>query len=167
MMQKSAGRDSSYVQVSQTPLHVPIPVQAPAPALNLAPEQHNNPTDVIAAFLPTTAHETEVQGRVAALFSQIHRHIDLYYRDVNASITPSMEPDLARFGAKDIDMVDLLQDCSSPTTALKHALIAHVLSTTRPKKEDDIVTLFPEELDRARMQSENATGRIPFVYRLL
>jgi hypothetical protein len=168
MMQKSAGRNSPYVQVSQTPLHAPVPAPAPAPAPapNPAPVAQHNPTDAVAAFLPATAHETEVQSRVAALFSQIHRHIDLYYRDVIASITPSMEPELARFGAKHVDMVELLQDCSNSTTALKHALVAYILSTTSPKKESDVVTLFPEELEKARLQTEDATGRfLPHIYR--
>jgi hypothetical protein len=70
-----------------------------------------------------------------------------------------MEPELARFGAKHVDMVELLQDCSNSTTALKHALVAYILSTTSPKKESDVVTLFPEELEKARLQTEDATGR--------
>ncbi|KAH7075469.1 hypothetical protein BKA63DRAFT_298075 [Paraphoma chrysanthemicola] len=146
-VQKSAGRNSPYVQVSQTPLSAPVAVRNPAPA---AVQQ---PPDVLASILPLAAHENEVQNRVAALFKQIHCHIDTYYRDVHASITPSMEPELARFGAKDINMAELLQHSSSPTTALKHALMTYVLGITGPKKGDDGETLFPDELGYSRPRS--------------
>ena len=148
MMQKSAGRNSPYVQVSQTPLPPPAPIPAPTPA--------SASKDVIASILPAAAHDNEIQGRVSALFGQIHRHIDTFYRDVHASITPSMEPELVRFGAKDVNMAELLQDCSSPTTALKHALAAYVLGITGPKNGDEGETLFPEELKGA--QPHNVTS---------
>tara|TARA_R110002003_G_scaffold41_3_gene2831 strand:- start:18690 stop:19328 length:639 start_codon:yes stop_codon:yes gene_type:complete len=61
-----------------------------------------------------------------------------------------MEPELIRFGVKDVNMAELLQDCSNPTTALKHALMAYVLDITGPKKGDEGETLFPDELDSAR-----------------
>ncbi|KAF2829704.1 hypothetical protein CC86DRAFT_285141 [Ophiobolus disseminans] len=150
MMQKSAGRNSPYVQVSQTPLPPPVTIPAPAPAAVQQP-----PKDVIASILPAAAHDSEIQGRISALFGQIHRHIDTYYRDVHASITPSMEPELARFGAKDVNMAELLQDCSSPTTALKHALAVYVLGITGPKSGDEGETLFPEELKGARSQNNS------------
>jgi hypothetical protein len=154
MMQKSVGRNSPYVQVSQTPLPAPMPAPAPAPT------QQSNSSDAIAGILPAAAHESEVQGRIAALFNQIHRHVETYYRDVHASITPSMEPELVRFGAKDVNMAELLQDCSNPTTALKHALVAYIIGITSPKKsDDDGETLFPEELNGARGQSANRSGK--------
>jgi hypothetical protein len=141
MLQKSAGRNSPYVQVSQTPMPAPIP----------APPPTKSP-DVVASILPVPAHENEIQGRIVALFSQIHRHIETFYRDVHASITPSMEPELAKFGAKDVNMAELLQNCSSPTTALKHALVAYVLSLTSPQSADeDGETLFPAALGNANL----------------
>jgi hypothetical protein len=151
MQQKSAGRNSPYVQVSQTPLPAPIPAAAAPPLPVQQP-------DVLASILPAAAHENEVQGRVAALFNQIHRHVETYYRDVHASITPSMEPELIRFGAKDVNMAELLQDCSIPTTALKHALVAYILGITSPKKGDGGETLFPEELNGAGSRAQNGAG---------
>jgi hypothetical protein len=147
MQQKSVGRNSPYVQVSQTPLQAPIPATVPPPPVQQP--------DVLASILPAAAHENEVQGRVAALFNQIHRHVETYYRDVHASITPSMEPELIRFGTKDVNMAELLQDCSSPTTALKHALVAYILGITSPKKGDGGETLFPEELNGAGSRAQN------------
>jgi hypothetical protein len=129
------GRHSPYVQVSQTPIPTPAPVQAQKSA-----------EEEVVALLPPPVGEACVGGRFAALFEEIHRHVETYYRDVHASITPSMEPDLAKFGAEDVDMAKLLHDCSSPTTALKHALVAYVLGITAPKKEGEGKTLFPEEL---------------------
>ncbi|KAF2036130.1 hypothetical protein EK21DRAFT_52565 [Setomelanomma holmii] len=141
MMQKTAGRNSPYVQVSQTPIPAPAPIPNPAPAIQQS-------VDVLAAILPKPARESEVQSRVANFFKQIHRHIDTYYRDVHASITASMEPDMMAFGARDVNMADLLQDCSSPTTALKYALMAYVLRITGPKSAggDERDTLWPSEL---------------------
>ncbi|CAO2651029.1 Nn.00g093260.m01.CDS01 [Neocucurbitaria sp. VM-36] len=155
MQQKSVGlggRNSPYVQVSQTPIHAPAAAPVAAPVAAPAPTQQSNAVDV-AGFLPPAAHESAIHSRVSALFSQIHRHVEMYYRDVHASITPSMEPELARFGAKEVNMAALLQDCSSPTTALKHALVAYVLGITGPKKDDDGETLFPEELNGVRIQN--------------
>ncbi|KAJ4368934.1 hypothetical protein N0V83_006016 [Neocucurbitaria cava] len=150
------GRNSPYVQVSQTPM--PAPTSAPAIP---ASTQQSNPAD-IASFLPPAAHENAIHSRVSALFGQLHRHVEMYYRDVHASITPSMEPELARFGAKEVNMAELLQECSSPTTALKHALVAYVLGITGPKKDDEGETLFPEELNGIRIQTrQNITANGP------
>lgn len=155
MLQKSAGRNSPYVQVSQTPLPVPLIASASAKS-----------TEVVASMLPAAAHEKEVHGRVAALYGQIHGHIERFYRDVHASITPSMEPELARFGAKEVNMAEMLQDCSSPTTALKHALAAYVLGITSPTKFDgDGETLFPKVLGGARLLDATGSGELStYVY---
>jgi hypothetical protein len=163
------GRHSPYIQVSQTPL--PAPAPPPVPVQKTAEER-------VVALLPPVARNGDVQGRTTALFEQIHGHVETYYRDVHASITPSMEPDLAGFGAGDVDMAELLQDCSSPTTALKHALAAYVLGITAPKKERDGATLFPEELSGMRNQgtgsgtcssyscrTRSRLNRINFAYR--
>jgi len=139
MLQKTAGRNSPYVQVSQTPLPPPVAAAAPAPV-------QQPPKDIVGSILPAAAHDSEIESRTSALFSAIHRHIDTFYRDAHASITPSMEPDLIRFGAKDVNMAELLQDCSSPTTAIKHALAAYVLDITGPRSGDEGETLFPKEL---------------------
>lgn len=155
MQQKSVGlggRNSPYVQVSQTPIAAPIASPIPLPA----PVQQSSSSD-ITSFLPPAAHDNAVQSRVSTLFGEIQRHVEIYYRDVHASITPSIEPELARFGAKDVNMVELLQDCSSPTTALKHALAAYVLGITGPKREEDGETLFPEELNGVRVRNEDDT----------
>jgi hypothetical protein len=136
------GRNSPYVQVSQS--SIPAPAVPPVPTST--PVQQS--TDLgIAAFLPPAANDRAIQDRVTALFGEIHRHVETYYRDIHASITPSMEPEIARFGAPDIDMAQVLQDSSSPTTALKHALTAYVLSMTAPKEDKKDESVFPEELN--------------------
>lgn len=170
MTQKPAG-NSAYVQVSQLPHSNQTSMTAVAP-LSMPPHQHqeqpNTKDLLIADILPTAAHGSEVQGRVAALFGQIHRHIETYYRDVHASITPSMESDLARFGAKDVDMAELLQDISSPVTALKHALAVYIISITSPKRGDECVeTLFPEELNTSQLSNHTGPGTssIPYAFR--
>lgn len=142
MMQKSAATGSPYVQVSQTQMRTPVPVPARVPVP--APQPSAN-ADVLAGIVPPAADEDVVQTRVAGFFGDVHRHVDTYYRDVHASITPSMDSDLAAFG-KDVDMLELLQNCSSPTVALKHALVEFVLGVTGPKSEDDEPTLWPDEL---------------------
>ena len=161
MMQKSVGslggRHSPYVQVSQTPMPIhrpPPPPQMPAPV----PVQNMASMDVT-AFLPPPAQDREVCGRVSALFERIHEHIETYYRDVHASITPSMETEIASFGAEGMSMTEILQECSSSTTALKHALVSYVIDITAPKKSgDDMDTLFPEEISSTRVEGRVNSG---------
>ncbi len=138
----SAGPETnSYFRVSEVPRSIPSPLPIAA--------QYSAPSDVT-SFLPPAASRDEIYQRVSSLFRQIHRHIETYYRDVHASITPSMGPELARFGAKGMNMAELLQDCSQPTTVLKHALVAYVLGITGPMNEQTGETLFPEELSNTR-----------------
>jgi hypothetical protein len=134
------------------PLSAPMPVYAPAPSHPM------NPLDTVTGLLPAEALETEVQSRVAALFNQIHRHVETHYRDVHATLTPSMEPELAMFGAQGVSMAELLQDCSHPTTAIKHALMVYVLSITGPKKREEGETIFPEELQGGQLQRIAGSG---------
>lgn len=156
MQQKNVGnlggRHSPYVQVSQTPAPRVVPAPAPFPVQKTTPEDAT-------AFLPSAAHDGEVHERVSGLLDRIHEHVENFYRDIHASITPSMEHDIARFGSKDVDMAELLQNCSSPTTALKHALVAYVLGITAPKrKEDEEETIFPKELDRSSIANSTETA---------
>lgn len=148
MLQKTAGRNSPYVQVSQTPL--------PPPIASIPPPQP--PKDIVTSILPAAAHDSEIQNRVSALFGALHRHIDMFYRDAHASITPSMEHDLVRFGAGDVNMAELLQDCSSPTTAIKHALVAYVFGITGPRNGEEGETLFPDVLVGMGVGGVDATG---------
>ena len=89
------------------------------------------PSDALAAMLPPSPSEHQVCSRLTALFGAMHTHTDTFYRDVHASVTPSMAADLALFG-RDVDMPALLQGCSRPTAALKHALVAFVMERTAP-----------------------------------
>lgn len=154
MQQKNLGRNSPYVQVSQTPIPAPAPVLAPVPGPVAAPQP-----DPIAAFLPALASESEIQHRMSALFNSIHRHVETYYRDVQASITPSMTADLLRFGAEGVDMASLLQDCSSPVVAIKHALTYYILSLTSPKTDGNDESIWPEELSSSSSSYSASTSR--------
>ncbi|KAF1943085.1 hypothetical protein EJ02DRAFT_511150 [Clathrospora elynae] len=151
------GRNSSYVQVSKTPIPAPVATPIPAPV----PVQQSNISSAVPGFLPPASHESTICGRVSALFGQIHRHVETYYRDVHTSITPSMAPELAQFGAKDMDMAELLQDCSSQITVLKHALVAYVLDITGPNKAEYGETIFPEELYGMKTQDSHGAGSDP------
>ncbi|KAJ4989329.1 hypothetical protein SVAN01_05234 [Stagonosporopsis vannaccii] len=137
MVQKSAATGGPYVQIAQTHMRTPIP----------APSRVSATGDPLAGIVPPSASEAEVQNRVAALFEQVQRHVDTFYRDVHASITPSMDSDLASFG-KDVNMLELLQTCSQPTVALKHALVAFILSITSPTQATDGQPLWPAELTK-------------------
>lgn len=162
MLQKTAGRNSPYVQVSQTPLPPPI-AAIPQPQ----PPQPQPPKDIVTSILPVAAHDSEIQNKVLALFGALHRHIDMFYRDAHASITPSMEPDLVRFGAGDVNMAELLQDCSSPTTAIKHALVAYVLGITGPRSGEEGETLFPDALMGVGVGGVDGAGTYPQDFDLL
>ncbi|XP_014560254.1 hypothetical protein COCVIDRAFT_90014 [Bipolaris victoriae FI3] len=148
MVQKSVGSlgdmHSPYVQVPQTPMLArrPIPPAIPAPVT----VDHTTHTD-IAGFLPPVARDGEVCDRVSALFEKMHEHIERDYRDIHANVTPSMESGIASFGAKGVNMTEMLQECSNPTTALKHALVSYVMAITSwHKDEEHMGALFPEEL---------------------
>lgn len=159
MVQKSAAMESPYVHVSQTQMRTPIPVPARVPVSS----QQTANTDTLAGILPPSANEQDVQARVAGLFSQIHRHIETYYRDVHASITPSMSTDLAAFG-KDVDMLKSLQDCPSPTTPLKHALVTFVLGITEPRVDGREQTLWPNELANLAVSGQGTDSRTLIVF---
>lgn len=157
MQSKSAsslvGRHSPYVQVSQIPLPAPLAAHPPSPipATVFIPASASRD---ITAFLPPAADNEEVWNEVSHLFALMHEHVEKYYRDVNAIITPSMEPEIAEFGAKEVDMAELLQECTSSTAALKHALVTYVLGITEPRqKDDDEGTLFPKELYTAHAEN--------------
>jgi hypothetical protein len=148
------GRHSPYVQVSQSLIQAPLAAHPPSPMPTPVPVPANASKN-ITAFLPPAADNEEVSDGVTHLFTLMHEHVEKYYRDVNASITPSMEPDIAEFGAQEVDMAELLQECSSPTAALKHALVAYVLGITEPKqKGDNGGTLFPKELYAAHAEDD-------------
>lgn len=140
MVQKSAVNGGPYVQVSQTQMRTPVPVPARVPVVS--PQSVN---DALTGILPPEASEHEVGTRVSVLFTEVKRHVDTYYRDVHASLTPSMDSDLESFG-KDVNMLELLQNCSHPTIALKHALVAFILSITGPRRDASEQTLWPSEL---------------------
>jgi hypothetical protein len=165
MMQKGVsglgGRHSPYVQVSQTPMPA-----SPAPALSppmIAPTaMANEASKDVTSFLPPAADDDEVWTGVSHLFSMMHEHVEKFYRDVHACITPSMEHGIAKFGVKGVDMAELLQECSSPTAALKHALVAYVLGITGPKQEGDKEeTLFPGELAHIANGTGGGSGKFP------
>ena len=156
MVQKSAAMESPYVHVSQSQMRTPVPVPARVPVSS----QKTANTDALAGILPPSANEHDVQARVAGLFSQIHRHIEMYYRDVHASITPSMSMDLAAFG-KYMDMLDSLQDCPSPTTPQKHALVTFVLGITEPRGSGREQTLWPSELGNLAVSNQGTDSGMP------
>lgn len=115
----------------------PVPIRSSTAALE-AP---------LAGVLPPPADRTTIQAKVSDMFSRIHRHIETYYRDVHATITPSMESELAKFGIGDVSLAQLLENASSPTVVLKHALVAYVLGITSPAGDAD-ETLFPKDVLR-------------------
>lgn len=150
MLQKSAAAGGPYVQIAQTQMRTPIPAPARVAATG----------DPLAGIVPASASDSEVQNRMAALFEQVQRHVDTFYRDVHASITPSMDLDLASFG-KDVNMLELLQTCSQPTVALKHALVAFILDVTSPANDDrGEHSLWPAELTQMLPAATTTSGTL-------
>ncbi|KAF2116666.1 hypothetical protein BDV96DRAFT_598538 [Lophiotrema nucula] len=123
---------------------IPPPVAAAAVA-NRGSGHMSSPPDFLASVLPPGADDRTVAERVGALFLQIQRHVENFYRDVHASVTPSMEGDLSKFGTGGVNILDLLQTSSNPTAAIKHALVGYVLSITSSEGEEDS-TLFPGDV---------------------
>lgn len=155
------GRHSPYVQVSQTPMPATPTAALSPPMITPVAMANESPKDVT-SFLPPAADDDEVWNGVSHLFSMMHEHIEKFYRDVHACITPSMGPGIAKFGIKDVNMAELLQECSSPTAALKHALVAYVLGITGPKQKGNREgTLFPEELAHVANGTDVGSGKPP------
>lgn len=151
MMQKSIGRNNSpYVQVSQS--------SAPVHTLPMAPTS-TPAADPVLSLLPPLATDTDIRSKFEALFAKMHGHVDTYYRDVQANITPSMQSELEGFGAEGVDMAVLMQEASDAKTAIKHALVAFVLGITAPQKQEGCggrEAIFPKQLSGWNdMRSEN------------
>ncbi|KAF2651958.1 hypothetical protein K491DRAFT_696018 [Lophiostoma macrostomum CBS 122681] len=162
--------NSSYESVPQLPSSVGkgIPSspyvqevsQIPPPALAAAavPREQREEEDVdlanlaassafLAGVLPEVADDMTIRSRVSELFEQMQRHVENFYRDVHASITPSMESDLAKFGngSAGTGMLEMLQSFSQPTVAIKHALVSYVMGITAPEGKRG-ESLFPREV---------------------
>ncbi|KAF2728584.1 hypothetical protein EJ04DRAFT_516500 [Polyplosphaeria fusca] len=151
---------NSYVQVSQVPPPSST-IAAAVPNRTSAASMSNTPA-FLAGVLPPAADDRTVAERVGALFLQMQSHVENFYRDVHASVTPSMEGDLARYGVDGVAMVDLLQSSSSPTSAIKHGLIAYVLNITRPEGEQS--TLFPQDVIGVAMPAHDPDSNLSSAY---
>jgi hypothetical protein len=143
---------NTYVQVSQVPppsstMATAIPNRSSGMSMSTVPA-------FLAGVLPPPADDRTIAERVGALFLQMQSHVENFYRDVHASVTPSMEGDLARFGIEGVAMVELLQSSSSPTSAIKHAVVAYVLNLTRPGRNES--TLFPPDVVGVRQPEHTA-----------
>ncbi|KAF2708355.1 hypothetical protein K504DRAFT_468699 [Pleomassaria siparia CBS 279.74] len=135
---------TSYAQgVSQVPAPSDMAAVAAKRHVDLTDLSHSS--DFLAGVLPQTADDRTVRDKVSMLFDQIQQHVENFYRDVHASITPSMESDLTRFGTQDVGMLELLQSSSMPTVAIKHALMGYVLKITSLEGGHD-GTLFPADV---------------------
>jgi hypothetical protein len=148
------GDQPSYVQVSQVG---PPPILAAAiptsnRSIDLSDLSHSS--DFLAGVLPPAADEQTVKSRVTALFDQILQHVDSFYRDVHATLTPSMENDLKKFDNSSVNLAEELEHSSMPTIAIKHALVGYILSIVAPEAEQQS-TLFPAEVAGLRQNERS------------
>ncbi|KAF2639332.1 hypothetical protein P280DRAFT_550761 [Massarina eburnea CBS 473.64] len=158
---KGEGNHKSYVSISQSIATPP----AAASSLSLSAKRNGeinlaslaNSSDFLASVLPAAADEVTVKNRCATLFNQILHHVESYYRDVDATITPTMEHDLARFGSESLSMVGILRHSAMPTMAIKHALAGFIMSIVSPEGEEQ-ATLFPTEITGIK-RNERSTER--------
>lgn len=139
------GGNSPYVQVSQVIAPPPVAAAAIPRKRSLDLADLSNSSDFLAGILPPAADEQTVKDKVAALFSQVLQHVDNFYRDVQATLTPSMEVDLKKFGSESVNLAEILGLSSAPTVAIKHALMGYILSIVSPAAEPQS-TLFPVEV---------------------
>ncbi|KAF1962731.1 hypothetical protein CC80DRAFT_487219 [Byssothecium circinans] len=146
---KGGGKHKSYVSISQSMAAPPVVASSLSPAAkkngNVNVANLANSSDFLANVLPVAADEVTVKNRCATLFNQILHHVESYYRDVDATITPTMDKDLARFGSESLNMVEILKHSSMPTIAIKHALAGFIMSIVSPEGEEQ-ATLFPTEI---------------------
>ncbi|KAL5113437.1 hypothetical protein ACEQ8H_008681 [Pleosporales sp. CAS-2024a] len=139
----------SYVHVSQTALALAVPSPYPPPAPLAAVAKSSSELDM----LPAVASDAEIRNRVLSLFKDMQRHVETFYRNVHATMTPSMHAALEQFGAEGVDMVSLLRDCSHPTLVIRHGLAAWIIQNTDPREDQ---SLFPGELVALRGKRSDA-----------
>lgn len=148
------GDQPSYVQVSQ--IGPPPILAAGVPTSNrgvdLSSLSHSS--DFLAGVLPPAADEQAVKSRVTAVFGQILQHVNDFYRDVHATLTPSMENDLKKFGDSSVNLAEELEHSSMPTIAIKHALVGYLLNIVAPEAEQQS-TLFPAEVAGLRQNERS------------
>ncbi|ORY12348.1 hypothetical protein BCR34DRAFT_304179 [Clohesyomyces aquaticus] len=144
-----AGQMSHVREMSQTHLPTPIIAAAAIPPRQDVDLTSPDTPDFLAGVLPPPADDQTVREKVASLFDQIQLHVENFYRDVHASITPSMETGLSRFGNGGEGVAEMLQNSSRPTVVLKHALMGYVLGITSPAGGTD-VALFPKDVTGIR-----------------
>ncbi|PSN68983.1 hypothetical protein BS50DRAFT_572170 [Corynespora cassiicola Philippines] len=150
----SKSSQSPYISISQTPTATPLPPP------NSPPPQGSN--DLLASFLPPPADDQTIRSRVAALFAEVQRHVDTFYRDVHASITPTMEADLRQFGTSgEGRVVEMLQGASVPTEVLKRVLAVYILRVVAPEDEGEGEggTLFPADVVGVKGVGVGSGGR--------
>ncbi|KAL5385935.1 hypothetical protein DPSP01_004371 [Paraphaeosphaeria sporulosa] len=150
----SKGEQPSYVQISQVG---PPPVLAAAilptnRGVDLSDLSHSS--DFLAAVLPPAADEQAVKSRVTAVFGQILQHVNDFYRNVHATLTPSMGNDLKKFCDSSVNLAEELEHSSMPTIAIKHALVGYLLSIIAPEAEQQS-TLFPAEVAGLRQDERS------------
>lgn len=162
------GEQPSYVQVSQVG---PPPILAAAMptskrSLDLSNLSHSS--DFLAGVLPPAADGHMVKNRVNALFDQILQHVNDFYRDVHATLTPTMQNDLKKFGDSTVNLAEELEHSSTPTIAIKHALVGYILSIVAPEAEQQS-TLFPAEVAGLRQneRSFESPGEIVLIFQFL
>lgn len=157
-MASMKGEHPTYVQVSQVgpPPIVAAAAQSGNRNTNLSDLSHS--PDFLAGVLPPKADEQSVRNRVTALFSQIHQHVDDFYRDVQATLTPTMKSDLKRFTDTSVNLADELEHSSMPTIAIKHALTGYILGIVAPEAAQQS-TLFPVEVAGLK-ENERSTESI-------
>ncbi|KAJ4356289.1 uncharacterized protein N0V89_004320 [Didymosphaeria variabile] len=148
------GDQPSYVQVSQVG---PPPILAAAMptlkhSIDLSDLSHSS--DFLAGVLPPAADEQTVQNKVTALFDQTLQHVNAFYRDVHATLTPTMQNDLKKFGDSSMNLAEELEHSSFPTTAIKHALVGYILHIVAPEAEHQS-TLFPAEVAGLRQNERS------------
>jgi hypothetical protein len=153
----SAGKgisNSPYVQeVSQIPPPALAAAAVPHHPVDQRPDEDVNLANLaasnafLAGVLPQVADDMTIRSRISELFEQMQRHVENFYRDVHASITPSMESDLANFGngSAGMGMLEMLQSFSQPTVAIKHALVGYVMGITAAEGKRG-ESLFPREV---------------------
>lgn len=140
------GGHLAYIQVSQTgPPPPTVAVALPKSKRSLDLSQLSSSSDFLAGVLSPGADEQTVRNRVTALLGQIQQHVDSFYRDVHATLTPSVGNDLKKFSDTRVNLADELEHSSVPTTTIKHALTKYILRIVAPEAGQQS-TLFPTEV---------------------
>lgn len=97
-------------------------------------------------FLPQQADDAEVKRKLSTVLDQIDQHVENFYGNRAASMSPNWEAEISRFETNELSLplAACFQNSNVPMTLIKHCLAYHVFNLTMSPGEHGTPLLPPE-----------------------